>query len=213
MNFSPDLSGAWESSEKDSSAMPTSGRGRLIVIAGPSGVGKGTLIANVLPRLSSTVLAKSATTRPKRGDEKQGREYYFLRPEEFEQKVKQEEFIEHVQYGSSRYGTLKSEVESHLSAGRNVIVEIEVEGARNIRHQIPDALLIFIEPPSIEELGRRLKGRNTETGEEIDLRLARAREELAAREEFDYIVVNNEIDRASDELERSINMGLHGGAF
>lgn len=146
-----------------------------------------------------------------RGDEKQGREYYFLSPEEFEERVNQEDFLEHVTYGSNRYGTLKSEVERHLSTGRNVIVEIEVEGARNIRRQMPEALLIFIAPPSIEELGRRLKGRNTEASAEIETRLAIAREELAAKEEFDYIVVNNDIGQAADELERFINAGSHGG--
>lgn len=189
----------------------SSNRGRLIVIAGPSGVGKGTLIAEVLPRVKGAVLARSATTRPMRSDERQGREYYFLSPEEFEERIKKEEFIEHVQYGSSRYGTLRSEVESNLRAGRNVVVEIEVEGARNIRRQIPQAILIFIEPPSIEELGRRLRDRNTETGADIEARLVRARDELAARKEFDYIVVNKDIGQAADELERVIKSELLGG--
>lgn len=183
----------------------------MIVIAGPSGVGKGTLIAAVLPRLADTLLAKSATTRPRRGDEQQGREYYFLSPTEFEERVKQGEFIEHVQYGANRYGTLSSEVEGHLGAGRNVLLEIEVEGARNVRRQMPGALLVFIAPPSVAELGLRLAGRKTETDAEIQARMERAGAELAAQPEFDYIIVNQEVDQAADELESAIKANLHGG--
>ncbi|MHB0866733.1 MAG: guanylate kinase [Thermoleophilia bacterium] len=183
----------------------------MIVIAGPSGVGKGTLIGAVLPRLTDTVLARSATTRARRGDEQQGREYYFLSADEFEERVKQGEFIEHVQYGAHRYGTLGSEVEGHLAQGRNVLLEIEVEGARNVRHQMPDALLVFIAPPGLAELAQRLAGRETETEDEIRARLERAASELAAQPEFDYIVVNQEIDQAADELEGVIKANLHGG--
>lgn len=213
MNPDPPLNPAADSSHssEDSETTSPQGPGRLIVIAGPSGVGKGTLIAAVLPRLSDTVLARSATTRPRRGDEQQGREYYFLTPEEFEERVKKEEFIEHVQYGASRYGTLRSEVEKHLQAGTNVILEIEVEGAMNVRRLIPGALLVFIAPPSMEELGRRLEDRNTEAGQEIKARLERARKELAVREEFDYIVVNEDLGQAVDELERVIKAELQGG--
>ncbi|MHB1390793.1 MAG: guanylate kinase [Thermoleophilia bacterium] len=183
----------------------------MIVIAGPSGVGKGTLIGAVLPRLTDTVLARSATTRPRRGDEQQGREYYFLTADEFEDRVRQGEFIEHVQYGSHRYGTLASEVEGHLARGRNVLLEIEVEGARNVRRQMPEALLVFIAPPSLEVLGQRLAGRETETVAEIRIRMERAGAELAAQPEFDYIVVNQEVDQAADELEAVIKANLHGG--
>ena len=192
---------------------PSGRPGRLVVITGPSGVGKGTLIKAVLPRIPDTVLAKSATTRPMRADEEQGREYYFLTPGEFEERVKKEDFIEHVGYGGNRYGTLKSEVEGHLNSGRNVMLEIEVEGARNIRRQMPEALLVFITPPSLEELRRRLAGRNTETEAEMKARLDRAREELAAQPEFDYIVVNKDVDQAVDELERTIKANLQGGQF
>jgi guanylate kinase len=169
------------------------------------------LINAVLPRLKDTLLAKSATTRPKRADERQGREYYFLRPDEFEQRVKQGDFLEHVKYGANRYGTLKSEATANLEAGRNVILEIEVEGARNIKSQIPEALMIFIEPPSIEELGKRLLGRGTETGDEIQIRLDQARAELAEQDKFDYIVINKDVDQAADELERVIEANLQGG--
>jgi len=192
--------------------MPDTRRGRLIVIAGPSGVGKGTLIAEVLPRLPDTVLARSATTRLRRQDEVQGREYYFLDPEEFEERIEQEEFVEHVQYGANRYGTLRSEVEGHLSEGRSVMLEIEVEGARNIRRLYADALLIFIAPPSIEELSRRLTDRNTETDAEVASRMERAREELAAQQEFDYIVINQDINKAADDLYHIIETEMREAA-
>ncbi|MBE0429856.1 MAG: guanylate kinase [Thermoleophilia bacterium] len=185
--------------------------GRLIVIAGPSGVGKGTLINAVLPRLPGALLATSATTRPMRPGEQQGREYHFLSPGEFEERVNKEEFLEHVSYGSHRYGTLKSEVDGHLKAGRQVLLEIEVEGARKVRRRVPGALMVFIAPPSLEELERRLTGRDTEDEVEISSRMERARKELAARPEFDYIVINQDVDQAADELERIIRTNLQGG--
>lgn len=181
------------------------------MISGPSGAGKGTLIGEVLPRLGNTALSKSATTRPRRQDEQQGREYHFLTPEEFEKRMEEGDFIEHVKYGSNFYGTLRSEVEKNLRAGQNVILEIELEGARNVRRQIPGAVLIFIAPPDFEELSRRLTERNTETPEAIAARLERAGEELAARKEFDYIIVNDTVDKAADELENVIKTALSGG--
>ncbi len=182
--------------------------GRLVAVSGPSGAGKGTLIGKVLPRLSNTVLSKSATTRPCRPDERQGREYYFLTQAEFEKQVKEGDFIEYVKYGSNYYGTLKSEVEANLQSGRNVIVEIELEGARSFRRQIPGSVLIFIAPPDFEELRRRLTKRSTESTAAVDARLARARAELAAQREFDYIIVNDYVDKAADELENVIRTVL-----
>lgn len=187
-------------------------KGRLIVIAGPSGVGKGTLIAEVLPRLAGTVLSRSATTRPRRADEEQGREYYFLTPEEFEKRVTQEDFIEHVQYGANRYGTLRSEVERQLQEGHHVMLEIEVEGARNVKRLFPDAMMVFIAPPSVEELARRLTGRQTESAAEVEARMERARQELAAQQEFDYIVMNQDIKMAADELYHVIEADLREAA-
>ena len=186
-------------------------RGRLIVISGPSGAGKGTLIGRVLPRLKDTSLSRSATTRPRRPDEVQGREYFFLTSGEFEQRVKQGDFIEHVNYGSNSYGTLRSEVEKELAAGRNVILEIELVGARNVKRQMPEAVLFFIAPPDFEELARRLKGRGTEADTEIAARLERAREELASQHEFDYIIVNRTVDQAAADLLTAIQSALEGG--
>lgn len=185
--------------------------GRLLVISGPSGVGKGTLIGKVLPHFKDAVLSRSATTRPRRSEEKQGREYYFLTPEEFEERVKAGDFLEHVKYGANRYGTLRSEVVKQLDSGKSVLLEIELEGARNIRSRMPEAVLIFIAPPSVEELRLRLAGRNTEADAEREVRLERAGEELASQDEFDYIVVNRTVEQAADELEKVIKSTLEGG--
>lgn len=187
-------------------------QGSLFVITGPSGVGKGTLICSILPRLENTVLSRSATTRPMRDGEQQDREYNFLSQKEFDRRVNEGDFIEHVKYGSHNYGTLKSEVEENLRSGRNVILEIELEGARSVREEMREAVLIFIEPPSMEELHKRLAGRNTEESAEREVRLQRAREELAARAEFDYIVVNQTVAQAADDLEQIIKTSLEGGS-
>ncbi len=146
-----------------------------------------------------------------RAEEQQGREYFFLTPEEFEERVDAGDFLEHVSYGSNRYGTLRSEVVKQLDAGKDVILEIELEGARNIRRQMPEAVLIFIAPPSVEELRARLAGRNTEADAEREVRLARADQELASQAEFDYIVVNRTVAQAADELESMIRSS-HGSS-
>jgi guanylate kinase len=150
------------------------------------------------------VLSRSATTRPRREEEVQGREYYFLTSEEFEEQAKAGEFLEHVRYGGNRYGTLRSEVVRQLEAGESVLLEIELEGARNIKRQMPEAVLIFIAPPDVGELRSRLAGRNTEERDEIEARLKRADTELASQDEFDYIVVNRSVAEAAEELEKVI---------
>ncbi len=127
-----------------------------------------------------------------------------MSPEEFEDRVKAGEFLEYVKYGSNRYGTIRSEVDEELDAGKSVILEIELEGARNIRKLMPEALLIFIAPPSMEDLRARLAGRNTEVDSEREVRLLRAEEELASQAEFDYIVVNQTVDQAAKDLEKVI---------
>jgi guanylate kinase len=145
-----------------------------------------------------------------RAGEVHGREYFFLSEEEFAERVSEDDFLEHVEYGSYHYGTLKSEVERNLAAGSNLMLEIELEGARSIRGAIDEAVLIFIKPPDFEELARRLTDRDTENSVEIEKRLDRAREELASTEEFDYIVVNDTVERAVGELEEIINKLLKG---
>ena len=172
----------------------------MIIISGPSGAGKGTLIERILPRVPGLCLAVSATTRPMRPGEVDGVDYHFLSREEFDRRVRSGEFLEHVTYAGNRYGTLRSEVERQLAAGRSVVLEIELRGARAVRRSLPDAVSVFIEPPSLEELVRRLRSRNTEADADIDARLAESRVELQAMEEFDHRVLNDDVDAATDEL-------------
>lgn len=139
-----------------------------------------------------------------------GKDYFFLSEADFEQRVRQGDFLEHVEFGSYSYGTLKSEVEQKLAAGQSLLLEIELEGARSIKRSTEDAVFIFIRPPDFDELAKRLIDRDTETSAEIKKRLDRAREELASADEFDYIVINDTVARAAGELEEIINNRLKG---
>jgi guanylate kinase len=174
--------------------------GRLIVISGPSGAGKGTLISRLLEQSERFVVATSATTRRRRPGEEHGREYFFLDDAEFQDLVDRNEFLEHVSYAGGRYGTLRSEVDRLLASGRDVILELEVDGAFAVRRRRPDALLVFIDPPSFEDLERRLRDRATDSAGEISTRLAIAREQLETKDAFDVVVVNDDRDRATREL-------------
>src|SRR3954470_23738552 len=166
---------------------------QVFVITGPSGVGKGTLIRLLRERIPALELSVSATTRAPRPGEENGVEYHFLSDEEFAEKVAAGEFVEWAQYSGRRYGTLRSELQRHLDAGHPVVLEIEVQGARQIRETMPEAVRIFIEPPSREELSRRLVGRGTDDKEAIARRLDVAEGELAAAEEFPYRVRNDSL--------------------
>jgi guanylate kinase len=139
-----------------------------------------------------------------------GKDYFFLSEADFEQRVRQGDFLEHVQFGSYSYGTLKSEVEHKLAAGQSLLLEIELEGARSIKRSTEGAVFIFIRPPDFDELAKRLIDRDTETSAEIKKRLDRAREELASADEFDYIVINDTVAKAAGELEEIINNRLKG---
>jgi guanylate kinase len=174
--------------------------GRLFVVAGPSGVGKGTLIARARALEPRVELATSATTRPPREDERDGREYHFLSPEVFQRRVDQGDFLEHVSYAGNRYGTLRDEVEQRLADGRSVVLEIEVAGAREIRRQMPDAVLVFVAPPTMADLEARLRGRRQNTETEVRDRLRIAAEELSAQPEFDHVITNDDADRAAADL-------------
>ncbi len=174
--------------------------GRLFVVSGPSGVGKGTVIAETLRRVPALELATSATTRARRPDEVDGREYHFLAGAEFERRVGEGEFLEHVSYAGNRYGTLRSEVERRLRAGRDVVLEIEVVGARAIKRQMPEAVLVFIAPPAVSDLEARLRGRGTDSDAEIEHRLGIARREMEAQPEFDHVIMNDDAERAAAEL-------------
>jgi guanylate kinase len=168
---------------------------RVLVVTGPSGVGKGTLIGALCRHFPDLRLSVSATTRPPRSGEQDGREYHFLTPEEFQRRVDSGEFLEHAVYAGNRYGTLRSEVEHGP-----VVLEIEVQGARQVRQALPEAVQVFIAPPSLETLRERLLTRGTDGPEVIRARLREAEEELRAKNEFPHVVVNDDLDRAAAEL-------------
>jgi guanylate kinase len=162
-------------------------------------VGKGTLIKGLLERSPGLQLAVSATTRPPRDSEVNGVDYHFLSAEDFDRRVARGEFVEHAEYAGNRYGTLKSELER---PAQGIVLELDVQGARQVRERLPDAKLVFIEPPSFEALERRLAGRASDRPEQIERRLAAARDELSAAEEFDHRIVNDDLDTALAELAR-----------
>jgi guanylate kinase len=174
--------------------------GRLFVVAGPSGVGKGTLISRARGAAPELQVATSATTRPRRSDERDGREYHFLSDEEFERRVAGGDFLEHVSYAGKRYGTLRSEVEQRLRDGESVVLEIEVAGAREIKRQMPSAVLVFVAPPTMADLEARLRGRRQNTETEVADRLRIAAAELEAQPEFDHVIVNDDAERAARKL-------------
>jgi guanylate kinase len=180
----------------------------VFVITGPSGVGKGTLIRNLLDRIPGLELSVSATTRAPRPGENHGEHYHFLTDAEFDRRVHEGDFLEHADYSGRRYGTLRSEVERRLDAGASVVLEIEVQGARQVTEQMPEAMRIFIAPPNEDTLRTRLVGRDTDTPEERERRLATAKAELAAQDEFDIVVTNDRLDDAVEELERIVKRAL-----
>ena len=169
-------------------------------MTGPSGVGKGTLIKELLRRVPGLELSVSATTRRPREGEKDGVDYHFLSEEEFDRRLTEGDFMEHAAYSGHRYGTLVSEVEPRLAEGVGVVLEIEVQGARQVRARMPEAVLVFVAPPSPEDLRERLEGRGTDAPEQIERRLRVAEAELAAQPEFSHVIVNDEVDRAAEEL-------------
>ena len=173
---------------------------RAVVITGPSGVGKGTLIRSLRERMPDLELSVSATTRLPRTGETQGVDYHFLAPEEFERRVREGAFVEHADYAGSRYGTLRSELDTRTAAGRPVVLEIELQGARQVRETLPSAVQVFIAPPSLEALRARLVGRGTDSPEQIEARLRTAEREVAAQDEFAHVVVNDRLEDAVDAL-------------
>jgi guanylate kinase len=185
--------------------------GKVFVITGPSGVGKGTLIEQLLERVPELELSISATTRGPRTGEVDGRDYHYLTPEEFRRRIEAGDFLEHASYSGSYYGTLREEVERRLQEGRSVVLEIEVQGARQVRDAMPEAVLIFIAPPDERVLRERLEGRGTDSAEAIEQRLQTAEVELAARSEFPHVVVNDEVQNAASELEGLVRekLSLH----
>ncbi|WP_313409946.1 guanylate kinase [Aeromicrobium sp.] len=176
-------------------------RGRLVVLAGPTAVGKGTVAAWVREHHPEIYMSVSATTRPPRPGEVDGKHYHFVSAEEFDRLIENDGLLEWATvHGVNRYGTPRAAVEAKLAQGESVLLEIDLQGARQVRHHLPEAFLVFLAPPSWDELVRRLVGRGTETEAERERRLATAREELAAVSEFDATIVNTEVEEAGREL-------------
>lgn len=179
--------------------------GNLFVVSGPSGAGKGTLLSQVIERIPDAWVSVSATTRSPRPGEIEGVHYFFLDTDHFKSLVEQDGFLEWAQVHDNYYGTLKQSVIDHMNVGDQVILEIDVQGALQVRKALPEAHLVFIEPPSLEELERRLRQRGTETEDVISSRMKTAEVELAQKMEYDVQVVNDDLERAVDELVEVIN--------
>lgn len=175
-------------------------KGILVVISGFSGAGKGTLMKELLATYDNYALSVSMTTRAPRQGEVDGREYFFADKESFEEKIAQNGFIEYAEYCGNYYGTPRDYVEKQLNAGKDVILEIEIQGMRKVKQHFPDMLPLFVTPPSAEELNRRLRGRGTETEEVILKRLARAVQEADGMEDYEYIVVNDDLQTCVSEI-------------
>ena len=174
--------------------------GILIVVSGFSGAGKGTIMKALLERYDNYALSISATTRNPRPGEEEGKAYFFKTTEEFEKMIAQDDLIEYAMYVGNYYGTPKAYVEEQLCAGKDVILEIEIQGALKVKEKFPNTLLLFVTPPSAEELRKRLEGRGTETQEVIDGRMKRAIEEAEYMDQYDYLVVNDELDVCVEEM-------------
>ncbi len=180
-------------------------KGILVVVSGFSGAGKGTIMKNLTRLYDNYALSISATTRDPRPGEEDGREYFFVTKERFEEMIDRDELVEYAQYVGNYYGTPRHFVEQQLNAGKSVILEIEIQGALKIKKKFPEALLVFIAPPSAAELRNRLVGRGTETEEVIDARLRRAITESEGVEAYDFILINDNIDSCTEKLHNLIS--------
>ena len=187
-------------------------KGKLLVISGPSGAGKSTVIGRLMEQREDLCFSVSVTTRAPRPGEEDGRDYFFVSPQRFQELVEDGYLLEHAEYSGNCYGTPRAAVERHIAEGRDVVLEIEVQGAMQIKKKRPDAVMVFIAPPSFEELASRLRGRGTETEESIQERLATARQELAEQDKFTVKLVNNQIEPCAAELYQVIcqRAGLQG---
>ena len=179
-------------------------KGKLLVVSGPSGVGKGTIVKTLVSKRTDVVESVSCTTRAPRAGEIHGREYYFLTKEDFLRRVQENDFLEYDEHFGNFYGTPKSFVREKIKE-KSVILEIDVVGGLNAKKEFPDCLLVMIVPPSVEELKRRLIARNSETEEEIENRLSRLEYELSQKDKYDFVIVNDEIETAIQELEQIID--------
>jgi guanylate kinase len=187
-------------------------RGRLIVVSGPSGAGKSTLIREALDAVPELAYSVSATTREPREGEVNGRDYVFLSRGEFETWIEEGRFLEWAEYSGNLYGTPEQRVEELLESGRSVILEIELQGARLVRKNRPDAVMVFVRAPSLEETRKRLEGRATEDSEALETRMTTALKEVAARDEFDYEVINGEREQAREDIITTMREIVEGGS-
>jgi guanylate kinase len=178
--------------------------GLLLVLSGPSGVGKGTVCKALLQRMPELVYSVSATTRPPRAGEVEGVNYFFKTREEFQRMIEQDELLEWAEYVGNYYGTPRRFVEETLAAGKDVILEIEVQGAMQVKQKFPDGIFLFLAPPDLEELQNRIIGRGTETEESIRRRMEQARAEVELMDQYDYVVVNDYIDKACERIQAII---------
>lgn len=175
-------------------------KGKLIVISGPSGAGKSTVVFKAIEGKNNVCFSTSVTTRKPRPGEVDGKEYFFVDLDRFREMVENDELLEHAEYVANSYGTPRSYVEQKLSDGMDVILDIEVQGARQVNEKMPDAVKVFIIPPSMDELKHRLESRGTDTARAIEARLIRARQEYKEADFYDYIIVNDDADKAAGEL-------------
>lgn len=180
--------------------MKMNDKGRLFVISGPSGAGKSTVVFKAIEGRNDMCFSTSVTTRKPRPNEVDGREYFFVDLDRFKEMVDNDELLEHAEYVANSYGTPRKYVEEKLDGGLNVVLDIEVQGARQIKAKKPDAVFVFIIPPSMDELRRRLVARGTDSERAIEARLIRARQEYAEADFYDYIIVNDDADKAAREL-------------
>ena len=188
-------------------------KGILIVVSGFSGAGKGTIMRALLDKYEETyALSVSATTRDPRPGEVEGREYFFRTVEEFEKMIAKEDLIEYAKYVDNYYGTPRTYVEDQLERGRDVILEIEIQGALKVKEKFPETLLLFVTPPSAAELKRRLEGRGTETPEVIASRMKRAREEAEYMDRYDYLIINDDLNECVEEMHQIIQ-GEHRRSY
>ncbi len=175
-------------------------KGILLVVSAPSGAGKTTIVREIIKRFPSFRFSVSATTRKRREMEVEGKDYYFLTRDQFEQRIANDDLIEYEEIYSNYYGTLKNEVEHALAGGDNIVFDVDVKGGLSIKRRFPEAVLIFVEPPSLEALRARLENRKSETKEQVENRMKRVSMELEKGREYDYIVINDELKRAVDEV-------------
>lgn len=188
-------------------------QGILVVVSGFSGAGKGTLMKELLKRYDNYALSVSATTRQPREGEVDGEDYFFVTKDYFQQMIDEKKLVEYAQYVNHYYGTPKKYVQKRMAEGKDVILEIEIQGALKVKKRFPDALLLFVTPPSAMELRRRLVGRGTETIEVINARLRRAAEEASGMEAYDYLLINEEIDACVDQMHHLIQLQHNKTAY